>query len=103
MCSSPCRRFPGTSAPSAAHLTVSLFLCSSEASHKAKLKTLKGCYVTQKNMKVKKRELLERTKESNTFTDEYTIDLPDIFQNANKNKIVPVARPEVTQAKPQNW
>ena len=67
------------------------------------MKTLKGCYVTQKNMKVKKREFLKGTKESNTFTDEYTIDLPDLFQNAKKNKIVPVPRPEVTQAKPQNW
>ena len=41
----------------------------------------------QKNHKGKKRELLEGTKESNTFTDEYTNDLPDLFQNAKKIKL----------------
>ena len=48
VCVSCCWRCPGTSAPSAPHLTVSLYLCSSGSNVRGELRALEGRHVSSK-------------------------------------------------------
>ena len=50
VCVGSCQRCPGTSAPSAAHLTVSLYLCSSGSNARGKSRALEGRRVSSKSL-----------------------------------------------------
>ena len=68
----------GTSVPSAAHLTVSLFLYSSEPAYASRLRALEGRCVSSKSRlrsETKTRELLEERKRI-VFPQQGVIDLP---------------------------